>query len=110
MGLRMPEAARSGAAEGAARGLVIETARALGEMGLSAGTSGNVSQRCQDGFLITPSALPYGEMQADDIVFVAADGSPSGARRSAAKHCLTLCSTRCAIAAPASWPTTASSL
>ena len=77
----MPDAARPGPDERETRELVVATARALAETGLSAGTSGNVSQRWRDGFLITPSALPYDEMEPNEIVFVDADGSPSGARR-----------------------------
>ena len=42
----MPDAARPSPDEGETRELVVATARALAETGLSAGTSGNVSQRC----------------------------------------------------------------
>jgi L-fuculose-phosphate aldolase len=49
--------------------------------GLNRGTSGNVSVRCGEGFLITPSALPYDETEADDIVCMRFDGSHQGRRR-----------------------------
>ena len=49
--------------------------------GLSQGTSGNLSIRNGDGFLITPSGMPYGDITADDIVQVAMDGRYEHARR-----------------------------
>jgi L-fuculose-phosphate aldolase len=49
--------------------------------GLSQGTSGNLSIRSGDGFLITPSGMPYGEIAADDIVQVAMDGRYEHARK-----------------------------
>lgn len=55
---------------------VIETALAMSRSGLSPGRSGNVSCRAGEGMLITPSGVPYEEIGADDIVYVAADGTP----------------------------------
>ena len=49
--------------------------------GLSQGTSGNLSIRSGDGFLITPSGMPYGDIAADDIVHVAMDGRYEHPRR-----------------------------
>ena len=50
--------------------------------GINQGTSGNVSVRWShegtEGMLITPSGLAYATMAPDDIVFVAADGTPTG--------------------------------
>lgn len=43
--------------------------------GLSQGTSGNLSVRHGDGFLITPSGTPYEEIAPADVVQVAMDGS-----------------------------------
>lgn len=43
--------------------------------GLSQGTSGNLSVRSGDGFLITPSGTPYEEITAESVVQVAMDGS-----------------------------------
>jgi len=43
--------------------------------GLSQGTSGNLSVRHGDGFLITPSGTPYEEITPDGVVQVAMDGS-----------------------------------
>lgn len=66
------------------RAAVIETARAMNTAGINVNTSGNVSARCQrgaqPGFVITPSGLPYGDLAADDLVFVSAAGLPQGNR------------------------------
>ncbi|MET1415207.1 class II aldolase/adducin family protein [Roseibium sp. HPY-6] len=47
---------------------IIETARSLPRLGLTKGTSGNVSARVKSGFLITPSGTPYEELSEDMIV------------------------------------------
>ncbi len=54
---------------------IIDTARALSPAGLGVGRSGNVSARCADGMLITPSAVPYDAMSLDDIVLVDGAGN-----------------------------------
>ena len=59
---------------------VVATARQMNAMGINRGKSGNVSARWKDGFLITPSGLPYDEMGPQDIVFVDARGRPDGRR------------------------------
>src|SRR5215469_9182536 len=43
--------------------------------GLSQGTSGNLSVRHGDGFLISPSGTPYGEITPEGVVQVGMDGS-----------------------------------
>jgi L-fuculose-phosphate aldolase len=48
--------------------------------GINQGKSGNVSVRTGVGFLVTPSALDYESMDADDIVEVAWDGAARGRR------------------------------
>ena len=60
---------------------VVATAREMNALGINRGKSGNVSVRARDGFLVTPSALPYDRTEAEDVVFVAADGTPHGRRR-----------------------------
>lgn len=55
------------------RDQIVATARALEIKGLGVGRSGNVSARCGDGMLITPSALSYDQMTSNDIVLVDAD-------------------------------------
>lgn len=58
--------------------LVSHGAR-LAASGLSQGTSGNLSARCGDGFLITPSGTPYEDITAQGLVMVDRDGRwPAG--------------------------------
>lgn len=47
---------------------IIETVRAFGRTGLSAGTSGNLSARTDKGFLITPSGVDYADLEPDSLV------------------------------------------
>ncbi len=67
----------AGSSEEARRAAVVAVARQLGPRGLSAGTSGNVSARCDrdgaPGFLITPSAMPYEAMMPEALAWVALD-------------------------------------
>jgi L-fuculose-phosphate aldolase len=65
-----------------ARESVVESARALHRLGLSAATTGNVSCRWAGGMLITPTALPYDTLQPGEIVHVLHDGSVPAGRRS----------------------------
>lgn len=62
------------ASEDAARRALIDTAIAMNDAGINQGKAGNVSLRWPrsgaDGFLVTPSALPYAETGVDDIVWV----------------------------------------
>lgn len=62
---------------------VVETARALNASGINQGTSGNVSARIDGGLLITPTSLPYEQMQAADLVALDLQGQPlhEGQRR-----------------------------
>lgn len=61
---------------------VIETCLELERRGLNQGTAGNVSVRlsadASDGFLITPTALPYVLMKPEDLVRMRMDGSSEG--------------------------------
>ena len=63
---------------------VIETCLDLERRGLNQGTSGNVSVRLSadpaDGFLITPTALPYDIMQPEDMVRMDFEGGHDGRR------------------------------
>lgn len=54
---------------------LIATARRMSELGLTPGTSGNVSVRTSSGLLITPSAIPYPDLVPDDVVDVRSDGT-----------------------------------
>ena len=68
-------------AESSARRAVLDAARAMSASGLSPGRSGNLSMRFGSGMLITPSGMAYDEIEPADIVFVAADGTPSRGTR-----------------------------
>lgn len=53
----------------------------MNALGINQGMSGNVSVRIPDGFLITPTSMPYDRMQADDIVRCDHAGRPKGGGR-----------------------------
>ena len=53
---------------------VIKYAKMLNSKKLSALRSGNISIRCKDGFLITPSGTKYSSLKNKDIVFVSDKG------------------------------------
>ena len=55
---------------------IVAAARRLVAAGLTQGTSGNVSARYGEGFLITPSALPYDAMEPGDLVQLDMSGRP----------------------------------
>jgi L-fuculose-phosphate aldolase len=59
---------------------LIETAVAMNDSGINRGTSGNLSLRCGDGMLITPSGMAYADLSPDDIVFMDFDEKRIGAR------------------------------
>ncbi len=54
---------------------IIATACDFNPSGLSVGKSGNISVRCDEGFLITPTGLAYTKLRIDDLVQCAYDGS-----------------------------------
>ena len=64
--------------DGEIRTEIVDTARRMIASGLTSGTSGNISARGCDGMLITPSAMEYERMTADDIVALSLDGEKSG--------------------------------
>jgi L-fuculose-phosphate aldolase len=63
---------------------VIATALAMNAAGINRGKSGNVSLRLRDGdfdgFLVTPSGLPYADTKPEDIVAVTLAGDAHGSR------------------------------
>jgi L-fuculose-phosphate aldolase len=63
------------------RDQMVETCRSMNSSGINQGTSGNLSARLRDGFLITPSALPYDQMVPEDLIYMDFDGSHHGHRR-----------------------------
>lgn len=60
---------------------LLTTARAMNGQGLNQGTSGNVSVREGEGFLITPSALAYDQCWPEDVVWLDMAGTAQGKRR-----------------------------
>lgn len=60
---------------------LIDTAMAMNASGLNQGTSGNLSARCEEGFLITPSGMDYAGLSVRDIVWMDFDGNPRGPRK-----------------------------
>ncbi len=63
------------------RAEIADRCRELNDRGINQGTSGNISARCGDGFLISPSSFPYDLMQAKHIVPMRFDGSHEGDRK-----------------------------
>ena len=60
------------------RQAVIDTGIAMNSCGINQGTSGNVSIRVSNGFLITASGVPYDSMKPDHVVLVTTDGGYYG--------------------------------
>jgi L-fuculose-phosphate aldolase len=64
----------------ALREAMIATARRMNASGLNQGTSGNLSQRVEDGFLLTPTGMDYDTLEPEDLVLMRFDGSHEGRR------------------------------
>ena len=60
---------------------VLETAQAMNASGINRGSSGNVSARGGEGFIITPTGMPYERCTPDDMVHVDFAGTPHGKRK-----------------------------
>lgn len=68
--------------EAALRQEIVEVAQAIDRAGFCPSKSGNVSARFGEGFLITPSGLPYTQTKLEDLIYVALDGTVlSGSRK-----------------------------
>lgn len=66
----------------ALRAQIVATCRSLNRLGLSQGTSGNVSTRCGTRrFLMSPSGVEYDTLAAEDIALVELGGRWFGRRR-----------------------------
>ncbi|MDX7952897.1 class II aldolase/adducin family protein [Lichenihabitans sp. Uapishka_5] len=65
----------------ATRREMVDTGRRMNASGINQGTAGNISIRNPAGFLITPTSLPYDQMQPADLVQMSFDGSYAGQRR-----------------------------
>lgn len=60
------------------RRLLVETCRAMQSKGLVKGTSGNVSVRLEDGFLISPTGIAYEKLRPEQVVKMRWDGTFDG--------------------------------
>jgi L-fuculose-phosphate aldolase len=60
------------------RKAVIKTCLAMNDMGINQGTSGNVSVRTDEGFLITASGIPYHKMKVEHVVEMDLEGGYRG--------------------------------
>lgn len=63
----------------ALRRAVARASRATVAERLNRGSSGNVSARCDSGFLVTPSGLPSASIEPEQVVYVDLDGHALGA-------------------------------
>jgi L-fuculose-phosphate aldolase len=64
------------------RSEMVETCRKMNSSGINQGTAGNLSVRFGNGFLITPSSMPYDTMQPEDLVEMDWQGTFVGPRPS----------------------------
>jgi L-fuculose-phosphate aldolase len=55
---------------------MVQASRQLVELGLNRGTSGNVSVRCGESFLVTPSGQPADELMPESMVAMNFSGKP----------------------------------
>lgn len=62
--------------EPALRQALVQSAKAMYAAGLNKGTAGNLSCRCGDGFLVTPSAIPVDAMTPESMVLMNRTGTP----------------------------------
>ncbi|MCB1715825.1 MAG: L-fuculose-phosphate aldolase [Candidatus Competibacteraceae bacterium] len=60
--------------ERALRQEIIDCCLQMNALGINQGTSGNISARWQEGLLITPSGVPYEQLEPDDIVYMDGQG------------------------------------
>lgn len=67
--------------ESALRRDVIRIAQEIDRLGFAPSKSGNVSARTSQGFLITPSALPYAQTKPADLVLLDLDGKILAGKR-----------------------------
>ncbi|MGA2794495.1 MAG: class II aldolase/adducin family protein [Roseiarcus sp.] len=56
------------------RRAIIEACLTMNAHGINQGKSGNISVRFRNGLLITPSGLPYEEMEPEDLAVMPLDG------------------------------------
>ncbi|MCO5131221.1 MAG: L-fuculose-phosphate aldolase [Xanthobacteraceae bacterium] len=57
---------------------IIESCRAMNRLGINKGTAGNISVRYGDGFLISPTGLPYDKLVPEYVVMMNWDATYKG--------------------------------
>lgn len=57
---------------------IVEACSTMNTLGINQGTSGNISLRCGEGLLITPSGIAYDKLTPDLLAFMSMDGSWEG--------------------------------
>jgi L-fuculose-phosphate aldolase len=72
---------RRAASDASLRAEIISTALRMNSSGLTPGKSGNVSVRTDNGMLITPTGMAYGELKPADVVAVRGDGTAMAGQR-----------------------------
>lgn len=60
------------------RRAIVETCRRMNAIGVNQGTVGNVSARSGDGFLISPTGVPYESLAPEQVVAMDLDGGWAG--------------------------------
>lgn len=69
------------ASERGIRMRLVTAARRLAGSGANTGTAGNLSARVPQGYIITPSAMPYESLHPEDLVFMGFDWTHGGGQR-----------------------------
>jgi L-fuculose-phosphate aldolase len=54
---------------------IIENCLKMNASGINQGTSGNLSVRRNEGLLITPSGVPYDQLEPEDLIYMKLDGT-----------------------------------
>ncbi|BCH27342.1 L-fuculose-phosphate aldolase [Mesorhizobium sp. L-8-3] len=57
---------------------LIEACRSMNRLGINRGTAGNISARYGDGFLISPTGIPYEKLEPEHVVAMNWDATFSG--------------------------------
>ena len=57
---------------------LVEACRSMNRLGINKGTAGNISVRHGDGFLISPTGIPYDALTPEQVVAMAWDASYAG--------------------------------
>ena len=57
---------------------IIRTGIRMNELDINQGTSGNISVRWKEGILLTPTGIPYEELQPEDICHQSWNGKVEG--------------------------------